>query len=250
MSLQAITWAFDQHDTTPTQRLVLLCLADYANQDDQAWPKPATIAKRTGLGVASVYRATSQLVESGHLERDDKVLTLRIGFSQGEKDSHSEKPYIEEPKENPKEPTGGEGEITDIFKVGNHFAATFNPRRKDLDAGQRKIIYDALKVGTADELCRCIDAAYASDWHQKRGEWENRPGKKHNTLSAILKPKQRSQMGDGYTQRERIDFWLDREPAPAGPSQEEIDKWNLANARFANGTGPDPGPSPWNKERE
>ena len=39
MSLRAITWAFEQHETTPTQRLLLLAYADCANQDDEAWPK-------------------------------------------------------------------------------------------------------------------------------------------------------------------------------------------------------------------
>ena len=250
MSLAAITWAFDQHDTTPTQRLVLLCLADYANQDNEAWPSAKTIAQRTGLSPASVYRTLSDLKRGGYVEEgeEDKrdVLTLRIGFSQGEKDSHSETPYIDRTVKNPQEPNGGEW-----GKVFDHFVATFTPRRRDPDPGQRKIIEAALKVASPAELTRCIDAAYASDWHQKRGADANRPGKKHNTLSAILKPKQASQYGPGYTQRERIDFWMDRSDPPGnGPSQEEIDKWNLANARFANGTGPDPGPSPWEKERE
>lgn len=249
MSLAAISWAFEQHDTTPTQRLVLLCIADYANQDNEAWPSVRTIAERTGLSPASVYRNLSALSRSGHVtgrvEDGKRILTLRMDFSQGEKDSHSENAIYRRTQRNPQEPKGAEGE------VWTHYLSAFNPRRKEPDEGQRKIIADALKVATVEECCKCIDACAASDFHQQRGDGQ-KAGRKHNRIGDILKPKRASQYGNGYTQRERIDFWLDRATESGGMSGEErerrIEEWVEARNKYANGEGPDPGATPWEKE--
>ena len=267
MSIRMLDAAFREARVKGTTKLVLLALADHADDEGLCWPGNKRVMEKAGLKSDGALRAQyRKLEEAGILRREAQFredgsrtsnrywLELHppgVNEPPPRLDSAALEPSIEPTQE---VSTGGEGEKEEWpyrrTQVFDHFVATFNPRRKEPDAGQLKIIGDALNVASVDELRRCITFAEKSDWHQKRGEWENRPGKKHNTLSAILKPKQRSQMGDGYTQRERIDFWLDREPASAGPSQEEIDKWNLANARFANGTGPDPGPSPWEKERE
>ena len=247
---------------SPPARVLFGILAGHLIDKDHCWPGQQRLAEKLNVTARAVRNYLKELQDAGWIEVEERagassIYRLNPGTSVP---TTPEQPFrtprnersteVDKEKQNKEPPTGGGEELrlpgSEVFA---HFAATFNPRSKKPDPGQLRIIAAALKEGTVEELCRCIDAAHASDWHQKRGEHENRKGKKHNTLSAILKPKQRSQMGDGYTQRERIDFWLDREPAPAGPSQEEIDKWNLANARFANGTGPDPGPSPWNKER-
>lgn len=125
----------------------------------------------------------------------------------------------------------------------------FNPRRLAPDDGQRKIIREALKVATVEECKRCIDACFASDFHQRRGSGKI-AGRKHNRIDDILKPKRASQFGNGYTQRGRIDFWLDRAeeaPAPGGPTQDERDAYELAMAKFESGEGDHPGPPPWDR---
>lgn len=48
MSLEAITWAFRQ-PLTPSEKLVLLTLSDYADDENKCWPKQETLATRTGL---------------------------------------------------------------------------------------------------------------------------------------------------------------------------------------------------------
>lgn len=259
MSIQALSWVIERSESTRGARCVMFAVANHADEyGGNCWASVETLARESRLSERGTQYALRQLTESGELEQTGespfgtRVYRIR-GVQETAEGVQEPAEIVSETAPKPsyepsKEPIGAVGdEVDDVF---DYFLAAFNPRSKTIDAGQRKIIQDALVVASVDELTRAIQAAAESDWHQKRGEFANRPGKKHNTLSAILKPKQRSQMGDGYTQRERIDFWLDREPAPAGPSQEEIDKWNLANARFANGTGPDPGPSPWEKEEK
>ena len=64
MSLHAIRWAWSQ--TTPlsaTQTLVLVALADYANEAQTCWPTLATLAKKTRLSRRAVINAIAHLVE-------------------------------------------------------------------------------------------------------------------------------------------------------------------------------------------
>src|SRR6266850_979215 len=51
MSLRALTWAFDLdvEDLTSTLTLVLITLANYANEEDETYPRQSTIAKKTKL---------------------------------------------------------------------------------------------------------------------------------------------------------------------------------------------------------
>lgn len=69
MSLRAMIWSFDQHDTTPTQRLLLLALANYANADNETWPKVTTLEQDTGFGKSTIYRERSALCDIGLLTK-------------------------------------------------------------------------------------------------------------------------------------------------------------------------------------
>jgi len=73
MSLRYMLAVLDPVDgfttTSPTQTLVLLCLADCANdRDGRAWPAVATIARRSRLGERAVQYALRELEALGLLE--------------------------------------------------------------------------------------------------------------------------------------------------------------------------------------
>ena len=65
MSLQAMVKAIKAKDLTPTEKLVLICLANYANEDGQAWPRQATIADECGLSRETVLRTYKGLEQKG-----------------------------------------------------------------------------------------------------------------------------------------------------------------------------------------
>lgn len=54
-------WAMDQDDLTPTQRFVLLIIADMANEIGECWPSKRTIMARTGYGATAVKDALRDL---------------------------------------------------------------------------------------------------------------------------------------------------------------------------------------------
>lgn len=253
MSIKMLDAAFREARVNGTTKLVLLALADHANDDGECWPGMARVRAKAGLSTdAALRKQYRKLEDAGLLEREERFredgsqasnlyrLRLAPPFLQ-DRPPRSHRTALEpslEP-EGSKEPSYRCGE------VWNHYLSAFNPRRKEPDAGQQKIIEGALKVASVDELKQALDAAAASDWHQKRGAHSTRAGKKHNTLTAILKPKQASAQGPGYTQRERIDFWLDRSETPTADREQIIEAWVEARNAYARGEGPDPGESPF-----
>jgi len=61
-------------DLPPGEKIVLLALADQANDEGrQCWPSVETIMRRSGQGERTVRRALSSLEEKGHLTRHHRV---------------------------------------------------------------------------------------------------------------------------------------------------------------------------------
>ncbi|HEX8382435.1 MAG TPA: helix-turn-helix domain-containing protein [Sphingomonas sp.] len=69
MSIRLMTTVWDL-DLPPGEKLVLLALADQANDEGrQCWPAVSTIMKRSGQGERTVRRALHDLEAKGHLTR-------------------------------------------------------------------------------------------------------------------------------------------------------------------------------------
>lgn len=68
MSVRIMTavWAAD---LPATEKLVLLALADQANDDGHCWPSAMTIAKKCGQGERTVRRAIQSLIAKKHLSQ-------------------------------------------------------------------------------------------------------------------------------------------------------------------------------------
>jgi len=70
MSFVAEGWAWEQECPTSAAKLVLVCLAWYANKEgERAFPSIPTICRRTHLNPKTVRRALSLLCSSGLTER-------------------------------------------------------------------------------------------------------------------------------------------------------------------------------------
>lgn len=218
MSLRAITWAFDQHDTTPTQRLVLLALADHADGDNETWPSIDLLMAKTGLSKATIYRALSDLTKEGVIREAEAVKgykTWELLMSQSETaESQSETDLSQGENgttyRNPQEPSlnqGLEDLAVSIEKVWVHYLTAMGKPQRPLPSEERKLIRNALKETsfTADDLCTAVSACAASDYHMKRRQYKDRDGQKYDKLSQIIKGRRGQE-----TTTERIQWWLDR----------------------------------------
>jgi hypothetical protein len=69
VSVQASTWVWQHSESTGNARLVLLAIADAADQHgENAWPAQQTIADMVRVSVRTVRRLVADLVELGELE--------------------------------------------------------------------------------------------------------------------------------------------------------------------------------------
>jgi hypothetical protein len=69
VSVKATTWAWEHSKASGNARLVLLAIADAADQQGaNAWPSQATIASMCRISVRTVRRLVAELVELGELE--------------------------------------------------------------------------------------------------------------------------------------------------------------------------------------
>jgi hypothetical protein len=226
VSGEVVGWAFKQRNLSPTQKLVLVAIADNAQDDGKAWPGKGTIVKKTGLGKSSVYRSLDELEDVGLIRRgvDERRIEcywLAVpGWEEDSQDgngnSHSGKPYIEEPstetsENQPPSPTSAvvKSQTTRAIEdVWATFVAVMNPRGRgaELDSESRKLIRDALKVADVAELQRAIETCGRSDFHMKRGKHKSRSGARYNKLPQIIKARR----GRNETTRSRIEWWLEK----------------------------------------
>jgi len=77
LSIEAISWAFKQ-TLTASEKLVLLVLADYCDDENKCWPKQETLADRTGLTRQTVNAKLGALETSGLIIREQRHHTSNI----------------------------------------------------------------------------------------------------------------------------------------------------------------------------
>lgn len=70
-----MTCAFAQRGLSPSEKLVLLALANYANEDMACWPSHETLAVDTELSERTVYAALKELESKGIVARERRRRT-------------------------------------------------------------------------------------------------------------------------------------------------------------------------------
>lgn len=69
MSIAALNWAWTQECPNATSKLVLLALADKANEDGECWPGMDTVARMAGVSSRQVSTHLARLEEAGLIVR-------------------------------------------------------------------------------------------------------------------------------------------------------------------------------------
>lgn len=69
MSIKLMTWAWET-SFPQTEKMVLLCLCDFANDHGACWPAVATIARKCSVTDRTVQRAIKRLLDWGVLTVD------------------------------------------------------------------------------------------------------------------------------------------------------------------------------------
>jgi hypothetical protein len=73
MSVEAISWALQQQTGDARSKLLLLCLANYADDKGQCWPSQSILAEQTEQSVDTVQRRLDMLEDGGLIKREKRV---------------------------------------------------------------------------------------------------------------------------------------------------------------------------------
>ena len=74
MSIKIMNEAWEVRGVDPTTKLILMCLADHANEDDRTcWPAISTIARKCDVSRATVKRRMLQLEQYGLISRRSRT---------------------------------------------------------------------------------------------------------------------------------------------------------------------------------
>jgi DNA-binding MarR family transcriptional regulator len=71
MSLKASFWAIERRPRSQSHKLILMLLADWANEEGIAWPKLTTIADKAMCSVSTVQRCLRDLEADGFISRSN-----------------------------------------------------------------------------------------------------------------------------------------------------------------------------------
>jgi hypothetical protein len=249
LSIQALTWVLGNAEATLGARCVIIALANYADADgEKAFPSVATLAEEARMSRKGVQDALRRLEEKGEIvyiglspyeTREYAICGMSGGakklrpakFTHENGVSTSPEPSFKPSSDSEVNPSlmtleGVQGEPlapSSPREVWATFVKVMKPRRRELDDDGRRIIVAALKVATVEECINCIEASATSDYHQKRGQHATRKGRKYNRIGDVLKPRPLR----GETQRDRIDFWLERQTDGSG----DTDEWGWTKAQ-------------------
>lgn len=69
MSIQAVAWAISQRVGSPTGKVLLMCLANYANEKGECWPSQKTISREAELSERSTRDWLQKLEAQGFISR-------------------------------------------------------------------------------------------------------------------------------------------------------------------------------------
>ena len=73
MSLEASNWVWSLEDISPTRKLVMLCIANFADEHHQSFPSNSYIAKKVNLkDPKGVQRIIKELESLGYIKRDPR----------------------------------------------------------------------------------------------------------------------------------------------------------------------------------
>jgi hypothetical protein len=72
MSWSALDWASKQNTGNGTNKLVLICLANYADDTNVCFPNYKTLIKITELSRSTIIRSLKQLQEKGFIEIEER----------------------------------------------------------------------------------------------------------------------------------------------------------------------------------
>jgi hypothetical protein len=223
VKIMTVVWTLD---LPHADKIVLLALADNANDDGYCYPSTTTVSKKCGMAERSVRRVLARLVEQGHLsinERRGRSSTYDVHpgpsvtpdrpspltVSQDTPDRPSSPPrtvrpdtpdrgspitIIEPSIEPSREPKNAHSRLgPSVEAVFEHWKREWNHPGSRLDTKRRRRIEARLKDFSLEQLCRAISGFKNSPWHT--GTDPKSQGTVYDSIECLLRDSSQVEKG-------------------------------------------------------
>ena len=180
-------------DLSTFEKLVMLALADCANDDGECWPSIATICRKTGAGERTVQRSIKALVEAKFLKR---IMVTGKGNRYWLDPRHSGTQTVIEPLEPSKETlrSCASGDARELVDDWNAMAGELGlPVVAKLTEDRKRKIRSGLKRNSLDEWRAAFQALRRSQFCQG----DNQRGWRAD-FDFLLQPKSFTRLIEGY----------------------------------------------------
>lgn len=193
MSVRAMAsvWELDLPDS---DKIVLLALADCANDEGHCWPSVASLVRKCSKSERTIQASIKRLVDEGHLTRRE-VLGKGCNYSVHPNHRKIETPADNAPRSNcppqgttptpaaaadkPSRTINSETKVSSVDRVFDHWndvakRCGYRPA-KVRDASRRQTIRLRTKTFGIEELLRAFDMAGSASWllaKAKEGGWK------------------------------------------------------------------------------
>ena len=202
-------------DVPTTDKMVLLALADWSNEEGACWPSMAQLAKKSGLTDRAIRAAVGRLVTMGHLTRHEVAgkgvhYTVHPGTS-FRPARGSPRNVVPNTPERPSANTSGTTKPTSEAKASSVARTTpvkpkaskrcpegWMPSSDDLDVGESK----GLSHGDiAEELAKFRDHTFGtarSDWSATFRNWLREAARRTKPRASHGKPDKLASRHENY----------------------------------------------------
>ena len=187
MSIQGLQWWIKQECDTPTSKLVLFILSNYADEEGSCYPSEKHIAKIVGVSDRQVRRCLSNLVNKGLISIAERKGTSNRYFLSMEADVLPvRKPTSTNTKQHTKDIYSSEFEMfwkSYPRKIGKYAAA--KSFKKECKNTQSKILIEKAKLFSVH--CKGTEECFiphASTWLNQR-RYEDIVKRPRKTLDSI-----------------------------------------------------------------
>jgi hypothetical protein len=224
MSFNVIVWVMHNSEEALGRRLVLLALAENANDDGSgAWPSVETLSRKSRLSTRQVKRCLKGLAEDGAIvsegvgprgtqswaivmapeviSGDDNLSSAEGGGGDNLSKNGAEsgqdvtRTCPSEPVLTPSSPPSrlcslcgtaeDPAEGCPVCQIFMHWQETMGHPRAVLDLKRRRDIRNGLKIATVSECLQAVSGCRRSDFHMAKGEYKGRT--RYDSLNVILR---------------------------------------------------------------
>ncbi len=187
MGFRAVADAYDLKGVSPVEKLLLMALAQHADEEGRCFPSHRLLAEKTGMSKRTILRAFQSLEDAGHLSRTARARP------NGSRSSDLIVLHLGGDRESP-------GVVTESQGGGDRESppTTFEPIKEQIKQTKARDLFE----GEADSAFESFWSAYPKKKAKPRAMKAFLPAIRKTDLQTMLAALERAKVSDQWTRND------------------------------------------------